>query len=197
MKTMKPTTRPKLTEPELLKLIKPFAIDRVKYPVIVVGIRGYYEDSMGKPDQNDRGIYDDAIFIHSMGVAFRAFNANTDPSIFRSGTGTGQSKGIASLVPGLYFAHKLDMHNGKYLALCQRVAPVKVLRDGSKGQYQDEGMFGINIHCGGVNTTGSEGCQTIPFDQWQEFIDIIRQELLQCFGSKYRAAVVPYLLLEQ
>jgi hypothetical protein len=197
MKTMKPPTRPKMTEAEILNLLKPFAIDRIKYPVVVVGIRGYYEDSMGKPQANDRGIYDDAIFIVSP-VLFKSFNANTDPSKFRAGTGTGNSKGIASLVPGLYFAHKLDMHNGKYLALCQRVMPVKVMRDGaSETQYKDEGMFGINIHRGGLNTTGSEGCQTIPPSQWTEFIEDVVHELQGCCGSKYRSAVVPYLLIDK
>ncbi|MBI5726772.1 MAG: hypothetical protein HY965_02895, partial [Ignavibacteriales bacterium] len=109
---MKPAERPKLTKPELLELLSPYKIDREKYPLVVVGIRGYYKKTMGDTPENDRGIYDDAIFIDTPNV-FKAFNGNTDPSIFRKGTGTGTGKGIANLIPGLYYAHRLDMHNGK------------------------------------------------------------------------------------
>ena len=48
-------------------------------------------------------------------------------------------------------AYKLDLHAGKYLALCQR-KPIKVWRDGNKDQILDRegeehsGYFGVNIH---------------------------------------------------
>ena len=48
-------------------------------------------------------------------------------------------------------AYKLDLHAGKYLALCQR-KPIKVWRDSNKDEILDrsgeqfEGYFGVNIH---------------------------------------------------
>ena len=52
---------------------------------------------MGKPGANDRGIYDDAIFINSPSGCM-AFNANVDPSVFRPG--------VATLAPGLHVYKK-------------------------------------------------------------------------------------------
>lgn len=192
-----PNARPKLSREELERLIEPFNVDRVKYPLLVVGIRGYYEKSLGDPTKNDRGIYDDAIFIIGPNV-FLSFNANTDPSVFRAGEGTGANKGIATLKPGFYAVHQLDKHKGKYLALCQRVGTVTVLRDDKDGTpYEDTGNFGINIHKGDYNSTSSEGCQTIYPKQWEEFITTIQKVGKSLFGDNYSKRIYPYILLEQ
>ena len=84
--------------------------------MIVVGVRGYYRDTMGAPGVNDRGIYDEAIFLHTPSATV-AFNGNTDPSRVKKGSGTGARKGMASLNPGVWKVHRFDLHNGKYLAL--------------------------------------------------------------------------------
>ena len=104
-----PQERPRLSATELRNRIESYAIDRTKFPVVVVGIRGYYKNSMGAPSVNDRGIYDDAIFIESAQVMI-AFNGNTDPSKYRTGSGTGSAKGMATLDPGAWFVHKFDLH---------------------------------------------------------------------------------------
>ncbi len=91
-----PPARPRLSREELRTRLAPFDIDRERYPLIVVGIRGYYRNTMGQPRVNDRGLYDDALFIDSPQVT-AAFNGNTDPSTYRPGRGRGRTKGIASL----------------------------------------------------------------------------------------------------
>ena len=83
------------------------------------------------------------------------------------------AKEVAVLKPGQYRgAWRLDMHRGKYLALCQRNAKVTVYRDNNKDNKtdyleEDTGMFGINIHRAHksklVDSTRyySAGCQVI------------------------------------
>ena len=84
---------------------------RVADEVALVGIRGYYRDSMGEVGKNDRGIYDDAIFLISPN-AYATFNANTDPSVKR--------QGIAVLKPGVHRyrkgKHGLSKPGGGYPA---------------------------------------------------------------------------------
>ena len=76
--------------------------------------------------------------------------------------------GVARLVEGQYIgSHTLGLHQGKYEALKQ-YKPVKVFRDANKDLTYDEskiqeGVFGINIHKAGADSTyvenWSEGCQ--------------------------------------
>ena len=79
------------------------------------------------------------------------------------------NKGVARLVPGQYRGvWKIDKHQGKYEALCQRNGNVTVFRDANKNllfeeSIRDTGMFGINIHKAGQDSAWvenwSEGCQ--------------------------------------
>jgi lysozyme len=188
-----PAARPRLSSQELLQYLRPFNWDRDKDPLIIVGIRGYYLNSMGVPDKDDRGIYDDALFIYSPNV-MSAYNGNTDPSTYRRGIGTGQQRGMAVLCPGAWYVHKFDLHNGKYLALCQRLGPVNVIRDGDP-DYIDSGYFGINIHRGSYNGTSSLGCQTIYPTQWESFINLAADQAKRLYGLKWNNHVIPYFLL--
>lgn len=153
-------------------------------PFGILGIRGYFRDSLGKPAVNDRAVYDDALFLISP-FCYVAFNANTDPSKYEPG--------IASLKPGSYF-YTLGIHGlskpkaQQYQALVQ-AAPVTVLRDGGK---EETGMFGINIHRGGLTQTSSAGCQTIPPDQWPSFIELVKSQL-----EAMKATKIIYVLLER
>lgn len=150
--------------------------------VALVGIPGYYLDTMGAPGKNDRGIYDDAIILVSPSV-HATFNANTDPSSFRPG--------IATLKPGLW-SYKLGIHglskpvSRQYEALVQ-AAPVTVLRD---KQGEESGWFGINIHRGSYNSTSSLGCQTIYPAQWAGFLALVKQEMARAGQTR-----IPYLLI--
>jgi len=190
---IKPDEKPRLRSSDLRAMLQPYGIDRSTYPMVVVGIRGYYRTSMGAPGVNDRGIYDDAIFIDTV-QATVAFNGNTDPSHFRKGRGTGAAKGVASLNPGAWFVHRFDLHNGKYLALCQRAGKVTVTRDGDP-PYEETGEFGINIHKGSYSGTSSLGCQTIHPDQWGSFIGLAQDQAKRYFGTAWRRNVIPYVLL--
>lgn len=198
-----PPTRPRLTEAELVQMLLPYKIDMTTYPLLVVGLRGYYAKSMGATPDNERGIYDDAIFLYAAkretfpGV-FKAFNGNTDPASVKAGVGFGDGKGMAQLKPGIWYSYRFDMHNSKvrpHPAICQRAAPVSVIRDGNP-PYPDSGMFGINIHCGGNYKTSSEGCQTLPPSQWDEFIATAQGAGRELFGPQWKSRVVAYVLAE-
>jgi hypothetical protein len=175
-------TTPRMTRAEVMELIKDL---NVPEPVKLVGIRGYYEDSMGKPGENDRGIYDDAIFLITP-IFFFSYNANTDPSIFR--------KGIATLMPGVHYyrkgKHGLRKPGGGYDALRpdNREEALPVIRDGDTRPTKG---IAINIHKGSYNSTSSEGCQTIHPDQWIKFIKEVYHSM-DMEGQKR----IPYILLE-
>lgn len=188
-----PAERPRLSSQELRDRIAAFNIDRAEYPLVVVGIRGYYRNSMGAPGVNDRGIYDDAIFIDTAQQT-AAYNGNTDPSAYRAGSARGDTKGMATLNPGAWFVHRLDLHRGEYLALCQRAGDVTATRDGDP-PYEDTGSFGINIHKGSFNSTSSEGCQTIHPSQWVGFIGSIEDQARRYFAEAWKRRTIPYVLL--
>jgi hypothetical protein len=194
MTVARPAVRPRLTRDEVVARMLAAGVDPAKHPLILVGIRAYYRDTMGAVGRNDRGIYDDAFALVGPGF-FRTFNGNTDPSRYRKGVGAGAGKGMACLKPGFYRSHTFGLHKG-YEALIQTGGEVTVWRDGEP-VYVDTGFFGINIHRGGQTTTGSEGCQTIPPDQWPAFIAAAQALGKAVHGPAWRKAVVPYLLLEE
>jgi hypothetical protein len=108
--------------------------------------------------------------------------------------------GVARLVPGQYrSSHTLGLHQGKYEALKQ-LNPVKVYRDANKDMTYDEskiteGVFGINIHKAGVDSTyvenWSEGCQVFKKGaDFEEFMAICR------IAAKTHGAKFTYTLIE-
>ncbi len=178
-----PASRPKMKRKNLLKLIAEAHPDFIIPAFFLVGIRGYYLDTMGDARKNDRNIYDDAIFLVGK-EELEAFNGNTDPAAFK--------KAIANLQPGVWPVYKFDNHKGQYLALCQRAGKVTVLRDGAG---EDTGNFGINIHKGGNWGTGSLGCQTIPPVQWDEFMKKASEIAKKYHGNSYKSFTYTYVLL--
>lgn len=175
--------RPKLTKDELIAMI---AAHPVPEAIKLVGIRGYYKDSMGVAGANDIGIYDDAIFLIGPAI-FLAFNGNTDPSKHRAG--------IAKLIPGVHYfkkgKHGLSKPGGGYPAFRPDTPDesLPVTRDGQEGIKKG---IAINIHKGSFNSTSSEGCQTIFPDQWFQFQTEV-YHAMQMEGQKR----IPYILIEQ
>ncbi|MBX3253903.1 MAG: hypothetical protein KF862_07145 [Chitinophagaceae bacterium] len=175
-------TPPKITLRELKEKISGFSFPESVY---MVGIRGYYLNSMGKEGENDRGIYDDAIILVAPNL-YQTYNANTDPSKYR--------KGIATLVPGLHYyrkgKHGITKPGGGYPALrpdnIREELPVA--RDGQEGIFKG---IAINIHKGGYTTTSSEGCQTVYPSQWDAFITNVYKAM-----DREGQRRIPYILIE-
>lgn len=198
---MIPRSRPQMTRNQVMGLLAKAGLDKQLTEadtLLIVGVRGYYRDTMGAPGRNDRGLYDDAIFIVTPD-RFHAFNANTDASRVRRGSGKGAAKGMAMLKPGLWRAHQIGTHRAgtksAHQALVQQNGPVTVRRDGSP-DYDDAGYFGINIHRGGNGTTSSLGCQTIPPGQWAEFIGKVIECAKRRFGASWAEGTIPYALID-
>lgn len=112
--------------------------------------------------------------------------------------------GAAILVPGQYRGvYHIGMHRGKYEALCQRGATVKVYRDDNRDDILDheaseidEGWYGINIHRAHpiremerVNGY-SAGCQVFasPTD-FNEFMQTIRRSQKE-FGDSFTYTLI-------
>ncbi len=178
MARMLPSSRPQITLPELMK-----RVGKRPAEVFLVGWPGYYLDTMGEKGKNDRGIYDDAIFLVSPS-AYVTFNANVDPSVLR--------RGIATLEPGTHLyrkgPHGISRGN-PYPAFrpATRGEALPVRRD---GQAQPSMGIAINIHRGGWNSTSSEGCQTLPPSQWDGFQNLVYAEM-----DRYQQKTIPYVKL--
>ena len=176
--------------------------------VVVVGIRGYDEDS------NQIGIYDDAAAILSPDV-FKVYNFNTDPSRALPGVAVLQP-GVYEYAKGIHGIHHLNLNvqadralynqlqGGKldldpipgrilpYWALRQH-SNVTIKRQGSDALLTDSpaSRFWIDIHRGGYNTTSSEGCQTVFPDQWIDFRKTVFEEM-----DKNNLTEIQYLLIQ-
>jgi hypothetical protein len=115
---------------------------------------------------------------------FHCWPATTDPG--KKGVlEYHNAAGVARLVEGQYRgSHTIRLHQGKYEALGQ-AKNVKVYRDANKDLNYDEnkiqeGLFGINIHKAGADSTyvenWSEGCQVFKKSaDFEAFMKICRK----------------------
>ena len=180
---MLPSSTPKATLADIDKLLKPYRKALEGESLILIGIPGYYS-KMGATPGNDRGVYDDAMFIVSP-TTFSAWNANVDPSVFRPG--------IATLAPGIHRYrkgnHGISRPGGGYPAFrpATKNEELPVTRDGVKVPWPG---VAINIHRGGNTTTSSLGCQTIPPAQWDSFYAALSGEM-----KRHNFKTFPYVLL--
>lgn len=152
------TFRPTIDLDTCLKIGKGKGLE----PPFLLGLRGYEQEG-----QNSTGTYDDCICVVDQ-ITFDAFNANTDPSKV--------GRGMATVIAPQVMEYKIGTHNinkekeKQYQALVQ-ASPIRVTREGI-GEVPP-GFFGINIHRGGVTTVGSEGCQTLPPNEWSDFMKCV------------------------
>lgn len=164
---------------------------RGDYNLNIIGIRSAIRRA---------GAFDDLI-----GLVYRVdgrwieqwWPATTDPAP-RTGT--------AILVPGQYRGvYGIDLHRGKYPALCQRFGRVRVYRDANRDEILDmdpatieEGYFGINIHAAAndpyaenIDLTDKEigpwsaGCQVFARTaDFQAFMSIVKRSR-QLYGPRF------------
>jgi len=131
-----------------------------------------------------------------------AFECTTDPGTYWLGKPM-NSNGTAILKAGQYRGvWKVDLHRGKYKALCQRNGKVTVYRDNDRNNTLDlsidtidEGWFGINIHKAGNDSTQvnrwSAGCQVIANDAEFEILMSLVYKSIEKYGDGFS-----YTLLE-
>tara|TARA_R110002126_G_scaffold37327_3_gene112810 strand:- start:402 stop:992 length:591 start_codon:yes stop_codon:yes gene_type:complete len=151
------------------------------YDVNIVGVRN------SAPGQTVTNVFDDVITVSFKidGVwQYKEWANTTDPG--KKGVMQfGNKAGVARLVEGQYRgSHTIRLHQGKYEALGQ-AKNVKVYRDANKDMKYDEnkideGVFGINIHKAGADSTyvenWSEGCQVFKRSaDFEEFMTICRK----------------------
>ena len=106
---------------------------------------------------------------------YHEFNCTTDPGSHWVENLLNE-KGVAILKPNQYRgSHKLDFHQGRYLALRQK-SDVTVYRDNDRDNNYDlnesktdTGIFGINIH----RATGRSGGKSIRVDKWSAGCQVI------------------------
>ena len=156
------------------------------YDVNIVGVRNM------ATGQKVTNVFDDVItisFKDKNGIwQFFEWANTTDPGkkSMLEWKKMGITGGCARLVTGQYRSTwKIDKHQGKYEALCQRLAKVKVYRDEDLDLEYDEnkiteGIYGINIHKAGQDSTWvndwSAGCQVFKkVKDFDEFMKICKK----------------------
>ena len=124
------------------------------------------------------------------------YNITTDPGV-TSMTKPINYNGAAILVPSQYRGTwKIGKHKGKYEALTQ-YKPVKVYRDNNKNKIYDfnpvtiqNGIFGINIHKAGENSTyvndWSAGCQVFKnSNDFRSFMRLCKEQVTRGLGETF------------
>jgi len=151
------------------------------FDVNIVGIRN------ASTGQTVTNLFDDTLTIsykENGQWKFHQWPATTDPG--KKGVMEyHNAAGVARLVEGQYRgSHQIGLHQGRYEALRQ-AKNVKVYRDANRDMVYNEsqiqeGVFGINIHKAGADSTyvenWSEGCQVFKKSaDFDAFMTIVRK----------------------
>ncbi len=154
------------------------------------------------PDRFNDWVY---IFFRDLSgeMRFHTFPATTDPGLYYLRHPL-YRKGTALLAPGQYLGcWQLGFHKGKYLALVQTGAEVKVYRDANKDNRYDYressaewGFFGINLHrasswhLANYVWKFSAGCQVIQSSYDFEFLIWLCKKSKARFGNRFSFSLV-------
>jgi len=165
------------------------------YDLNIVGVRN---SATGNKVTN---LFDDAMTVSYKvkgNWVFKQWSCTTDPGT-KGVREFHNAAGVARLVEGQYRgSHTLGLHQGKYEALKQ-AKPVKVYRDANKDMTYDEskiqeGIFGINIHKAGADSTyvenWSEGCQVFKKAADFEAFMVIAREAAKIHGPSFTYTLI-------
>jgi len=165
------------------------------FDVNIVGVRN------SKTGQTVTNVFDDVLTISYKegGVwKYHEWSATTDPG--KKGVMEyHNAAGVARLVEGQYKgSHQLGLHQGKYEALKQK-SNVKVYRDANRDMTYNEdriqeGVFGINIHKAGADSTyvenWSEGCQVFKKAADFESFMVICRKAAEIHGNSFTYTLI-------
>jgi hypothetical protein len=180
----KPKAAPKYTAAQVKTAVTAKGYKWFEGKDLMLNIIGVRNSSTGQKVTN---LFDDHLTLTYTvnGVEhFHCWSATTDPGT-KGVMKFGNKAGVARLVEGQYIdSHGIRLHAGKYEALGQN-KPVKVFRDADRNMVYaedrtQEGLFGINIHKAGSDSTfvenWSEGCQVFKKSKdFEEFMAICRR----------------------
>jgi hypothetical protein len=186
-------------------------------PVKILGVRGYFRNTLGRLGINDFGVFDDAGFVVTPDEVLR-FNWNCDPS--RKGWNPGVGKFYAQLMPGVWplrqgphkavagalrqltsaEARRASLDDYFWDARAKGKFTVRRVRDDNVGALETS-YQAINVHSGARTGTSSWGCQTLPPDQWPVFSARVYAAMDQ-HGQRWDTRQrlfgwVPYVLTEE
>lgn len=181
-----PKNKPQIKKEDTEKIVKHY-LGANPPALVLVGIRGYFSKSMGATQGNDMNLYDDAVLVWGLDT-YKTYNFNTDPSFAKK-----NGRGLAKLNTGIYKFYK-GKHKNKYWAL--RSYPEGVVLPCTR-EGKPATCSAINIHHGGLNNGGagvtwSEGCQTLPPNQWAEFQTFVYDKM-----DKLGLKTITYILLTE
>lgn len=185
---MKIPDRPKISDAEVDKIANFYFTDNLP-PVLLIGVRGYFLNTVGAAFANDFNAWDDAMLVYENGTLLKTFNANTDPSKLK--------QEIAMLDTGVYQFAK-GTHKNRILAFRAYPEGVKLpcKRQDFSGNWHKSLCSYINIHDGGLENTWSEGCQTIINQGNQKQFNEFR-DLVYTLMARHDLRTVTYLLIEE
>jgi len=173
--------------------------DNKGYDVNIVGVRNNAASIADKITN----VFDDFITIsfkdENKQWNFFCWNATTDPGK-KGALEFSNKKGVSRLIPNQYRGvWQIDLHQGKYQALCQRLGPVSVWRDANKNMVFEEkvvdtGIFGINIHKAGQDSTWvenwSEGCSVFKRVKDFDVFMSICKKAAKIHGNKFSYTLI-------